>query len=720
MKRILVKKGYDPSAVLSEGNMFLLGNGRLGYRGTLEEAGSDSKAALNIIGAYDRFGDKWRESVNAPNPLKAKTFYKGREISNNTETPLFHERKLNLSLGILSRQTEFVEATIKTERFVDKNYPDFVSLRYEVLAKNSGDFEFVSSIDEDVWDINGPHLKTIKNEIKENSFIHYLGETNEGSFCAVVSFVQSIFPSVPFRGEKESGLRFSFYLKKGEKASFIVSAVILFEKRKKLLEKADHVLKKYVSTPYGFRLIEHKKAWSNSWASSNVVIEGNREADFALRYSIYELLSLAPTKYVTSIPARGLSGQTYKGAIFWDTEMFMLPFFLLTDQKVALSLSEYRIKTLPGALKKATEFGQRGAFYAWESQDSGEEACSLYNVSDAVTGKPIRTYFADKQIHISGDVGWGIINTFETTNDFDLLKNGGLETLLRIAEFYIDYAQKGKDGLYHLNDVIGPDEYHERVNDNAYTNYLVLNVLKKISKILKIYSQKYPSQYNKTLAMVAPFSPKIISKFLNKLYVPLPQKNGLIEQFEGYFKKENVTLEEVRSRLKNPNEYWGGKRGVATPTQVIKQADVVTTLVTFPSEFDLRIKKANFSFYEPRTEHGSSLSACMYSLLASEVGNKDMAYRFFLNSAVIDLTGGGKQYAGSIYIGGTHPASSGGAYLSSVYGFAGLHHVKGRIHFKPNLPKQIKGMRIRFVEDGIIKEAVIHRRNTKIRSIKNV
>jgi len=720
MKHILIKKGYDSSAVLSEGNTFLLGNGRLGYRGTLEEDGKDSKVALNIVGAYDRFGNKWRESVNAPNPLKAKTFYEGLEISNHTENPLFQERKLNLFSGILSRQTEFVEATIKTERFVDKAFPDFVSLHYEILAKKSGNFEFVSLIDEDVWDINGPHLKTIKSGLEKNFFIDYLGETNEGSCCAVASFAQGNFPSVPFLGAKENGIRFSFNLKKGEKTAFIVSAVVLFGKRKNLLEKAKRDLKEYVGRPYKTRVNEHKKAWSKAWASSNVTIEGNRNADFALRYSIYELLALAPTKYVTSIPARGLSGQTYKGAIFWDTEMFMLPFFLLTDQKVALSLSEYRIKTLPGALKKASEFGQKGAFYAWESQDSGEEACSLYNVSDAVTRKPIRTYFADKQIHISGDVAWGIINTFETTNDSDLLKKGGLETLLRIAEFYLNYAQRGSDGLYHLNDVIGPDEYHERVDDNAYTNYLVFNVLKKIQGILELFSREFPLEYDKILANISPFSPKIIPNFINKLFVPLPQKSGVIEQFRGYFQKDDTTVEEVRSRLKTPNEYWGGEHGVATPTQVIKQADVVTALVTFPSEFSLKIKKANFSFYEPRTEHGSSLSACMYSLLASEIGNKDLAYRFFLNSASIDLTGGGKQYAGSIYIGGTHPASSGGAYLSSVFGFAGLCRVKGKIHFKPHFPKQIKEMRIRFVENGVIKEALIHQEKTKIRSIKNV
>jgi trehalose/maltose hydrolase-like predicted phosphorylase len=720
MKHVLVKKGYDPSAVLSEGNMFLLGNGRLGYRGTLEEDGKDSKVALNIVGAYDRSGDKWRESVNAPNPLKAEIFYEGREISNNTETPLFHERKLDLFSGILFRQTEFIEATIKTERFVDKTFPDFVSLRYEILAKKSGNFEFVSSIDEEVWDINGPHLKTIKNGSQENSCLDYLGETNEGSFCAVASFVQGDFTSVPLKGTKENGIRFHFNLIKGEKTSFIVSAAILFGNREDLLEKATRDLKRYISKPFRVRLTEHEKAWKNAWASSNVVIEGNREADFSLRYSIYELLALAPTKYVTSIPARGLSGQTYKGAIFWDTEMFMLPFFLLTDQKVAISLSEYRIKTLPGALKKASEFGQKGAFYAWESQDSGEEACSLYNVSDAITGKPIRTYFADKQIHISADVGWGILNTFEITNDFDLLKNGGLETLLRIAEFYINYAQEGNDGFYHLNDVIGPDEYHERVDDNAYTNYLVLNVLEKTQKVLKLFSRKFPSEYKKIFENISPFSPKLIPGFLKKLFIPLPQKTGVIEQFRGYFKKEDATLEEVRSRLKTPNEYWGGEHGVAAPTQVIKQADVVTTLVTFPSEFDLKTKKANFSFYEPRTEHGSSLSACMYSLLASEVGNKDLAYRFFLNSATIDLMGGGKQYAGSIYIGGTHPASSGGAYLSSVFGFAGLRRIKGKIGFKPSFPKQIKGMRIRFVENGIIKEAIVHQERIKIRSIKNV
>ena len=147
------------------------------------------------------------------------------------------------------------------------------------------------------------------------------------------------------------------------------------------------------------------------------IIKGNKKAQFAIRYSIYHLLILGNKNYTHSIPARGVSGQTYKGAIFWDTEIFMLPFFTLTDPNIAKQLLQYRINTLKGALRKAKQYGYKGAFYAWESQEKGQDGCSKYNVTDVFTNKPVRTYFNEKQIHISADIAYGLIMYSSIAND---------------------------------------------------------------------------------------------------------------------------------------------------------------------------------------------------------------------------------------------------------------------------------------------------------------
>lgn len=143
------------------------------------------------------------------------------------------------------------------------------------------------------------------------------------------------------------------------------------------------------------------------------------------------------------------------------------------------------------------------------------------------------------------------------------------------------------------------------------------------------------------------------------LYVPQPNAQGVIEQFDGYFGLEDTTVAQVRSRLKDPREYWGGAYDVASQTQVIKQADVITMLELCHLDYPVDILKANWDYYCPRTEHGSSLSACMYALVACRFGAAEEAYPFFLKSARADWDGGGKQWAGLVYIGGTHPAAHG-------------------------------------------------------------
>lgn len=176
---------------------------------------------------------------------------------------------------------------------------------------------------------------------------------------------------------------------------------------------------------YEALLKEHAENWERKWERSDVVIHGDEEAQAALRYSLYQLHIISPGhSEKLSIPARGLSGQVYKGAVFWDTEMFMLPFYLHTQPEIARNLLMYRVHTLDGARRKAAEYGYEGAFYAWESQETGDDACTLFNVNDVFTGRPLRTYFRDKQVHISADVAYGIWQYYLFTGDGSLLLEG--------------------------------------------------------------------------------------------------------------------------------------------------------------------------------------------------------------------------------------------------------------------------------------------------------
>jgi len=199
---------------------------------------------------------------------------------------------------------------------------------------------------------------------------------------------------------------------------------------------------------------------------------------------------------------------------------------------------------------------------------------------------------------------------------------------------------------------------------------------------------------------------RMISEMAQKIYQPdLDTPGNVIPQFDGYLTLENVPLKTLLERKLHPHEYLGGGNGLATTTQIIKQADVILALYLFEEKYSLETKSVNWEYYESRTEHGSSLSASSYALLAAQVGKVDWAYKYFIKTATIDLNGEGKQYVGPLYIGGTHPAGNGGAWMSAVFGLCGIHFWEDSISINPCLPahwRQVKlsisfrGQKMRF------------------------
>lgn len=665
----LRKDGFNSNDIISFGNMFLIGNGHLGYRGTLEEYSKKEMVGLNVVGVYDKYLDKWRESINMPNPF----FLKMDEYNVFNKDYINHYIDLDIKHALFTRNTEFNNLIIKSERFISQTLDNVIIFKYEITAKEDINTSLTLGMDLDIYEINGPHFKDYSITRIDNT-LSFKGLTNENK--ELYEEVIYLFPKELKEENYSKGLfTCSLTLNKNQKIEIYALSKISEYKKEKIDNFSIDLYSKYKE--------DHFNNFENKWKQSDVIIKGNEEAQFAIRYSIYHLLILGNEKYETSIPARGVSGETYKGAIFWDTEIFLLPFFTLTSPNVAKKLLKYRINTLEGALNKAKEYGYEGAFYAWESQEYGQDACSKYNVTDPLTNEPIRTYFNEKQIHISFDISYAVFQYINATLDESILDEKCFNMLIEIANFAISYSKK-LDDKYHVLDVIGPDEYHERVDDNAFTNYLINYVIKNTIKYLRKYNYKK----------------ELIDKYqdyLDNLYLPKINENNLIEQFNGYFNLEDTTIEIVRSRLRHPLDYWGTENGVAYPTRIIKQADVITLLVLLNEEFNCDIKKANFDFYYPYTEHGSSLSSSMYSIVASELNYNDIAYDMFMKSATIDLGTNQKMFAGGIYIGGTHPASNAGSYLSLLFGISGLKFKDDEIILNPHLPSKIKGLEYKII-----------------------
>lgn len=710
---IIEKNGFETSDIEKHGSKYLLGNGFMGYRGTMEEYSAEQLVAVNLAGFFDLAeGSNWRESVNAPNPLYTVVSVDGTDLDLSCLESVSHTQKLDIKNAIHTRETLFsvngINITVKAERFVSMVRENILALKYSVTADKDINIVIKTGIDKNIWDISGRHLNFV-SEAQNGSSLELNCETvqlkNKLKVYEAVIGLDDV--------NNENLLHISnINLKANKEFTFTKFGGIYHSDS---LENATADFSDAVGLKYEELKNEHISAWEKIWENSDVVIEGDTDAQLALRYSIYHLCSIAPHNTdKCGIPARGLSGQVYKGAAFWDTEMFMLPFFQFTDAKVARNLLKYRVNTLDGAKRKAKEFGFEGAFFAWESQETGDDACTLFNVTDIFTNRPLRTYFKDKQIHVSADVVFAMWDYCRTTGDYTLLRDGGLKLMYECLWFFYTYSVfKPHKNRYEILDVVGPDEYHERVNNNAFTNVMVKHAADIFLQAIDKVKNEYPETFKEFKANL-----NWAYDFAEKLYVPQPDENGIIEQFDGYFKLEDVTPEILKTRELKANEYWGG-HGLASTTMTLKQADVVMMLNVFRNEYSKEIKKINWDFYEPYTEHGSSLSACAYAIVAAEIGNTDWAYKYFMKTASVDLTGDTKQYLGSLYIGGTHPAANGGAWNTAIFGFAGVSFTDDTLDISPRLPQNWESLSFKLNWKGETLNIKITANGVKIDGITN-
>jgi nigerose phosphorylase len=701
----------DKESIMRNGNIYQIANGYMGYRGTLDEFGPDELVGITLAGIFDRVGDAWREPVNAPNGGFTQIALDGCEISVLSSTITRHSQRLNLKNAVFERETVFEshgkKLTISSTRFLSAAKPNLGIIRFSMTCNKNSDIQIRTGIDFNIWDLNGPHL--IKQKAEKNQDILIVSAvTNENGKCVGVAELADVsFGKEKHEINDKKNLRLvDMNAEAGKTYTFYKYFAVFTENDRvniPVTEAAMNCVVDAKSRGYDLCLREHDEQWAKNWEYCDVEINGDDEAQLALRYSIFQLLIVAPANGSgNSIPARSLSGQVYKGAIFWDTEMFMFPFFLYTYPEKAIELMRYRIKTLDGARRKAKAegAGYRGAFYAWESQETGDDACTYFNIGDPYTGRNLRTHFRDKQVHISGDVAIAMWEYFKITGEDSLLREGGAEVILECARFYYSYAYFKKDkNRYEILDVIGPDEYHERVNNNAFTN-LVAKVTFEIAIAVADYMQcNYPAEWI-ILEKKIDISDELswFTEAVELLYIPQPdKKTGVIEQFDAYFKLQDATIEELKARKNHPDEYLGAGQGLAVPTRIIKQADVVTMLNVFKDRYSTAIKKANWEYYEPLTEHGSSLSACGYAMVAAEFGNLDFAYDYFMKTAKIDLEAKYKVYVGTIFMGGSHPAANGGAWMTAVFGFAGLRADEKKITIQPRLYKAWNSMQFNMV-----------------------
>lgn len=410
----------------------------------------------------------------------------------------------------------------------------------------------------------------------------------------------------------------------------------------------------------------HEAAWKLRWQASDVQVEGDDVLQRALRFAEYHLISAAnPEDDRVSIGARALTGESYKGHVFWDTEIYMVPFYTFTDPASARALLMYRFHTLPAARAKAQAAGYQGAMYPWESADTGDETTPDYVIGPE--GKVIHVLNGPMEVHITADVAYAVWQYSCATRDREFLCSAGAEIVLEAARFWASRGEMEADGRYHIRHVIGPDEYHEDVDDNAYTNLMAQWNLRQAAALVPWLRQQVPEQWRELAARLdlSEAEPPTWIQLADAMETGFDPRTGIFEQFCGFYRKRHVDLESYEPRNSAMDVILGHDE--IQTTDVVKQPDVVMAMFLLWDEFSPEVRAANFRYYEPLTGHGSSLSPAIHALMAARLGEMDLAEKYLQQSAEIDL---GNNMGNAS--GGVHAAAIGGLWQAMVFGFAGV------------------------------------------------
>jgi trehalose/maltose hydrolase-like predicted phosphorylase len=417
-------------------------------------------------------------------------------------------------------------------------------------------------------------------------------------------------------------------------------------------------------------LREQREAWARRWQAADLVVEGDLELQRAVRFALFHLMASVHDGDEAGVGARGLSGTAYSGHVFWDSDVFVLPFLAATHPAAARAMLEYRIRRLPAAREAARALGRAGARFAWESAADGSDVTPAS--ARLASGELVRIRTGELEEHIVGDVAWAAACYLDWTGDEAFAVGPGRELFLETARYWASRVRYGVDGRAHIYGVIGPDEYHEPVDDNAFTNVLA----------------RWNLRRGAALPGVDPSERSHWVRVADALVDGYDRASGLYEQFAGFFQLEPLVIAELAPRRPIAADLLLGAERTAG-AQVLKQADVLMLHQLLPDEVAPASLAPNLDFYEPRTAHGSSLSPAIHAGLLARAGRYRAALQALRIAARLDLD----DLTGST-AGGLHLATMGGVWQALTFGFAGIRPQGDRLFVQPHLPPDWSALEI--------------------------
>jgi kojibiose phosphorylase len=699
----VIETQFDPTQLHHKETVFNLGNGYLGTRGSFEEGYPGAMSATLINGVYDDVPVVHTELANCPDWLPLAIVVNGDRFRLDHGEILSYRRQLDLRRGVLSRDVRWRSGSgytidIHLERFASLADEHVLALRCQVTPLDfEGTIEVQASINGYPDNQGVMHWEWLNqgalaiDEERSAAWLH-LRTRNSGIELGMATRLSVVDTTALVRVTGCQGypsLAATFPIQSGQTVT-LEKIVTVFTSREEKVPAQAAQDKLFVTPDYKTLLSAQEAAWEEMWRSSDVVIEGDTKAQLAIRYNLFQLLASAPRHDDTvSIPAKTLSGFAYRGHVFWDTEIFVLPFLIFTQPALARHLLTYRYHTLNGARRKARESGYKGAMFAWESAGTGDEVTPRWVPPADGDGELVRIWCGDRELHINTDIAYAIWNYWQATGDDEWMHDCGAELILDTAVYWGSRVEwNAKQEFYEIREVIGTDEYHEHVSNNAFTNRMVQWHLEKALTVLEWLRTRYPDRAAqlKDKLQVSLERQARWRDIISNIWIPYDPETGIIEQCEGFFKLEDINLADYEPRTRSMQTILGIEG--ASKRQVLKQPDVLMLLYLLretPGIYsDQRTLQKNWDYYAPRTDitYGSSLGPAIHAALASYLNQPEEAYERFMQAALVDLEDTRRNAKE-----GVHAASAGGVWQAIVFGFAGVRINDTYPQAKPHFPK---------------------------------
>lgn len=699
---------FNSSELAKTESMMCLGNGYIGLRSCSEESYLGQRRGLFIAGTFNKFDDREvTELPNCPDFIETEIQLDNICFDMTRGNIANYEKRFNLKKGVLTRKVDWEidkkNYSLEFERFVSDKDIHTIGQKIKISPAQNVQLRIMTGINGRITNSGSQHFTEGEKSFVDKRYLQLAAQTTQSKIHVFIT----------------SGLKFSI---NGEVVE--IDHHIIIDRRRLMMEvlaelkagqtleiekiidvrtdrdidnsglSSDEIKQKSLnsvrvnfSKGYSAILRESIKALDkNLWSKSPVKISSsNCFEQLAINFAQYHLHIMTPAHDSRmNIGAKGLSGEGYKGHTFWDTEIYALPYFIFSNPQVARNLGVYRYLSIEGARRKAKENGFMGAQYPWESAwlDDGE-VTPEWGPADVVTGLPLRIESGFIEQHITSDVAYGVWQYYMATGDESFIREYGYEIILETAKFWASRLEfQEEDGMFHINDVMGPDEYKEHVDDNAFTNYMawwnIKLAIKCYDKLISREKEVFDILDHK-LNLKCTYM-DLLEK-ADKIFLPQPREDNVLPQDRTYLTLKNIDLSKYKSENYAEGIYKDYNSYQISQIQVSKQADVLMLFFLLEDLFPFEVKKSSWNYYEPRTLHGSSLSLSTHAILACDMKEIELAHSLFIRACKTDL--GPEMHSCND---GIHAAAMAGIWQAAVFGFAGVRMLDGKLRIAPDLP----------------------------------